>query len=551
MIRRRDFHKLLGSAALTALSGLGTRANAQPNSNARLHLNRLTFGASHDDITRFDAMGIEAWLDAELSKTATAGSIQQRLADARLEIKYKGGKSNDGRTYKGIQELRPYQYLDYDPKDVLRFLDFDLPINWQERIRPAAETRHASLIRAVHADAQLREVMTQFWHDHFNVNSGKDETTAIFFPKYDEIMRTHALGNFRALLGAVARAPAMLFYLNNEASRASPANENFARELLELHTLGAQHYYNDLYDDWRAVPGAQAGAATGYIDQDVYEVARAFTGWSVGDGRWIGEGTHAPETGRFEYIEAWHDPYQKRILGREFAPNRAPMADGEEVLDLLSKHPGTATFVSGKIMRALGLETPSPDYRARIADRFLRHSDQSDQIARVVRAIVLDPEFAATPPTKLRRPFEFLTALYRLSGAQITTTHLRHDWFLSRAGWTQHEVRPPSGHSDASQDWANTRTLNAMVDMALYAHDDWAGIVTADFSNPLGAQSFGALAQVWEARFGLAEGALHAGIDYVLAKADSPLPKDDPDHIAWATTTFLSMGALSTAHLFK
>lgn len=551
MVTRRHFHKLLGSAALTALSGVGTDAYANTPTMARLHLNRLTFGATQDEIARFDAMGIRAWLDAELSKTPSSGDIKERLADAQLEIEYDGGKSNDGRTYQGLQELRPYQYTDYDPQDVLQFLDFDLPIDWQERIRPAAEIRHASLIRAVHADAQLREVMTQFWHEHFSVNSAKDETTAIFFPKYDTVMRTHALGNFRALLGDVARAPSMLFYLNNEASRASPANENYARELLELHTLGAEHYYNDLYDDWRAVPGAEIGAASGYIDQDVYEVARAFTGWSVGDGRWIDEGTYAPKTGRFEYIEAWHDPYQKRILGREFAPNRAPMADGDEVLDLLAAHPGTAKFVSRKIMRALGLETPSRPFLARVADSFLQHKDQPDQIAQVIRAIVLDPDFAATPPTKLRRPFEFLAALYRISGAQITTTHLRHDWFLSRAGWTQHEVRPPTGHSDTSKDWANTRTLNAMVDMALYAHDDWAGMVDIDLSTPMGAQTFGDLARLWETRFDLPNGALDMGIEYVLAEPDSPLPSDDPDHIAWASTTFLSMGALSTAHLFR
>jgi hypothetical protein len=179
------------------------------------------------------------------------------------------------------------------------------------------------------------------------------------------------LGNFRALLGEVARSPAMLYYLNNSDSIASPANENYARELLELHTLGAGNYLNDRYDDWKAVPGATEGLADGYLDLDVYEVARAFTGWSVGDGRWIAEGETAPRTGRFHYVARWHDPYQKRILGREFPPNRGPLQDGEEVLDILAAHPGTARFVCSKIARRLLSDDPPAALVEQMADRFL------------------------------------------------------------------------------------------------------------------------------------------------------------------------------------
>ena len=174
---------------------------------------------------------------------------------------------------------------------------------------------------------QLREIMTQFWHEHFSVNATKSETTSIFFPQYDNHMRQHTIGSFRELLGAVAHSPSMLIYLDNDDSRASPANENYARELLELHTLEQGNYFNDLYDDWKAVPGATEGAAEGYIDQGVYEVARAFTGWTVGDGRWVTDDTYAPMSGKMHYVEAWHDPYQKRILGHEFPPYSAPMAD--------------------------------------------------------------------------------------------------------------------------------------------------------------------------------------------------------------------------------
>ena len=317
----------------------------------------------------------------------------------------------------------------------------------------------ASLIRAVHAPAQLREVLAQFWHDYFNVNSAKAETTVAFFPHYDAMLRANALGNFRKLLGEVTRSAAMLYYLNNVDSIASPANENFARELLELHTLGARNYLNDRCSDWRKVPGAAEGAAAGYLDMDVYEVARAFTGWSMGDGRWIAEGENAPRMVRFHYVERWHDPYQKRILGREFPPNRAPMADGEAVLDILARHPGTARFVCEKLARRLLSDDPPPGLVDRMAAVFLEATEAPDQIARVLRVLVGADEFLG-PPTKLRRPFETLAALYRATGAEVTATENGWVWRLVRAGWQQHEFGPPTGHPDRLQAWTGASTLN-------------------------------------------------------------------------------------------
>jgi hypothetical protein len=270
-----------------------------------------------------------------------------------------------------VDELRPLATLDAPPESLLPLIDWTLPMAFDERARPAEEVVAASLVRAVHAPAQLREVMTQFWHDHFNVHAQKDEYTAVFFPAYDAALRDRALGNFRDLLGAVAASPAMLYYLNNADSRASPANENYARELLELHTLGAAHYLNDRHTRWHEVPKDADGIAVGYIDEDVYEVARAFTGWTVGDGRWLSEGVEAPRTGRFHYAAAWHDPYQKRILGVEFPPNRAALADGNDVLDLLARHPGTARFVCGKIARRFISDDPDPALVERLAAVFL------------------------------------------------------------------------------------------------------------------------------------------------------------------------------------
>jgi hypothetical protein len=122
----------------------------------------------------------------------------------------------------------------------------------------------------------------------------------------------------------VAKSAAMQIYLNNRSSRGGAANENYARELFELHTLGRPAYLNALYNRWRDVPGALDRRPQGYIDQDVYQAARAFTGWSIEDGAGIGAGRRLPMTGKFIYVENWHDNYQKRVLATEFDPTSHP-----------------------------------------------------------------------------------------------------------------------------------------------------------------------------------------------------------------------------------
>lgn len=514
-----------------------------------VYLNRLTFGADTASKAAFAKMGLTAWLDAELAKPVTDTALEQRINAAELWIEYEEGESETGEKWPAVAEMRLLQYLKTDPAELIKFLNFDLPFDFAERARAGQEVIAASYIRTVHADAQLREVMTAFWHDHFNVNALKDEATAIFFPGYDDIMRRNAFGNFRVFLGEVARAPSMLFYLNNEASRASPANENYARELLELHTLGDINYLNDKYDNWHDVPGADAGYAEGYIDQDVYEVARAFTGWTVGDGRWIDDGTDAPETGTFYYSETWHDPYQKRILAHEFDANSAPMADGDKVLDILARHPGTAQFVTQKMIRRLGIETPSEAYKQRISSVFLNATDAPDQLAQVIRAIVLDDEFAKTPADKLRRPFEFLIALYRACGTKIVNPPPELTWALIKTGWMQHRVAPPTGHSDHSIDWANTRALNGMVNFSLYAHDSWYEGLEFDYKTTA-ATTWGEFATHWTKALSAPDEAVAAFLEGMELNFDDPLTTDD-EYLAWGASNAIAMAALTPEFMFR
>jgi uncharacterized protein (DUF1800 family) len=555
LLTRRSFHRqLLALLAASALPLPRPAGAAAGGGGGDALLNRLSFGATETSRRELALAGPEDWLEGQLAAPPGDAGLTRRLAAARLRIAYEAGDDGAGGHWPATDEMRPLGLLEADPAGLLGLLDHETAMDYAERVRPAQEVIAASLLRAVHAEAQLREVMTQFWHDHFNVMSTASEATAVFFPAYDRMLRDHAFGNFRALLGEVAKAPAMLTYLGNADSRASPANENFARELLELHTLGAGNYQSDRIGHWSEVPGAALGLALGYIDEDVYEAARCFTGWTVGDGRWIGEGREAPMSGAFHYAEAWHDPYQKRFLGREFPSHQGPLADGEQALDMLATHPGTARFVCGKIARRLLADDPDPDLVEHLAGVFLREAGALDQIARVIRALVAHPAFAATPPGKLRRPFEVLAALYRATGAEVASAELGWNWQLSRAGWRQHAYPPPTGHPDLSADWANSTYLARVVDLALYAHDQWfdgarpsAGALVPDT-----LASFGQVCGHWTQR-------LHGRADetgygpvlerFGVSEAD-PLP-DDPEDREHAVAMALAVAALSPAFLYR
>jgi uncharacterized protein (DUF1800 family) len=483
MLTRRAFQgRLLASLGALALPRAAFATATSEATMDDIWLNRLTYGATPPLRDQIASMGRLPWFEAQLVLRADDPDVTRRVSDAKLQISYDAESDQEGHSWPALDELRGLAWLNANPADMLRLVDWSIGMSYAERVRPADEVMAATLIRAVHSPAHVHEVMVGFWHEHFSVNAQKHEYTAAFFPFHDQVLRTHALGNFRAMLGAVARDPSMLYYLNNDESRASPANENYARELLELHTLGAAAYLNDRHASWNDVPGAEAGAAEGYIDQDVYEVARAFTGWSVGDGRSISEGVEAPRSGVFNYVEAWHDPYQKRILGREFAPQRGPMEDGDEVLDLLSRHPATARFISEKLARRFLADTPPEDLVADLAQVFLTHADAPDQITHVLRRLVQSEVFSATPPEKVRRPFEFLTALYRATGANISGTSNAFVWQLSRAGWQVHTYGPPTGHPDTAGAWTGASTLNRLVGYALEGHEDWFGVARADFS---------------------------------------------------------------------
>ena len=548
MLNRREFFL----STLASLAATRLLAAASPPLPSDLVLNRLTFGATPAARAEFAALGLPAWLEQQLALPAQDAGLSARLSAQRLRLQYEAGTDPTEEPWPARDEILPLSSLNADPATLLPLFDWENKIAWPERVRPADEVIAASLTRALHAPAQLREVMTQFWHDHFNVHSQKSEFIPAFFPTYDAGLRDRAFGNFRDLLGFTATSPAMLFYLNNDESRASPANENYARELLELHTLGAGNYLSRSARHWSDVPLDGNGLATGYIDEDVFEVARAFTGWTVGDGRWILDEQTAPKSGTFFYVEAWHDPYQKRILAREFAPNRPAMADGNDVLDMLANHPGTARFVCEKLARRLLSDSPDAGLIDRMAQTFLAQAAAPDQMAQVLRVLVLDPAFVATPPSKFRRPNEFLLAALRASGAQTAPEENGFAWQLARAGWQQHSFAPPTGHPDVSAAWETGTVLLRYVDYVIYLHEPWFVGISDRLSAqiPEATKTVAELLAFWEDRLlGRPIGAVAALASLDVAP-DEPLPEAESDRHDWASMA-LALAALSPEFIFR
>ncbi len=263
----------------------------------------------------------------------------------------------------------------------------------------------------------------------------------------------------------------MQIYLNNRSSRGGAANENYARELFELHTLGRPAYLNALYNKWRKVPGALEGHPQGYIDQDVYEAARAFTGWSIEDGAGIGAGRRLPMTGKFAYVETWHDNYQKRVLASEFDPYQSPLADGRRVLDLVADHLATARFVCDKLCRRLVSDTPDPAMVSAAVQVWTEQRRKPDQIARTVEAIVRSDSFGRSAGAKVKRPIELYASFARAAGIEATPTPgLLGE--LDGSGQRLFGWGPPTGHPDENDYWLSSNMMRRRWSLLLGLADD-------------------------------------------------------------------------------
>jgi uncharacterized protein (DUF1800 family) len=472
------------------------------------HVRRAAIWADADVTARLRRDGWAGWVDAQFAMPPEDDAqTRDALQSATLSIAYDAG---DG--YAALQEDRKLLSLDKPLPAMWHLVDWDKKMGWEERVRPAREIIAATSLRATHAQAQLREVIVDFWRDHFTVSWEASEHVALALPQYDQtILRRHALGNFRDMLEAVASSTAMLAYLNNGSSKASPANENYARELFELHSLGAGAYLHDRYDRWREVPGATLGKPEGYIDQDVYEAARAFTGWTYQSGQYISEGIILPMTGEFAYTDAWHDPYQKRVLAQEFTPYTAPLQDGRRVLDLAAFHPATALHVCRRLCQRFVADQPSPELVAGAAQIFTEQAKSKDQLAQVIRHILVSKDFAEAPD-RLQRPLFLAAAMQRAAGVSVPL-HTDNSQVYESMGQKIYAWHTPAGHPLTSGYWQSPGFL---VRRWRGLHDIWMRIAAAqpDATWP----DYKSFAQDWAGRLNLDE--IHAARVVALLQKD-------------------------------
>jgi uncharacterized protein (DUF1800 family) len=460
-------------------------------------LNRLGYGPRPGDVDRVKQIGVAAYIEQQLHPERTPDTaLAQRLAAfptiglstqeiardyygpaeaIRRSEQQAAGRAGQPATMTGdtmMGQPAPPTRQQASP---------ELQAARQKEQQILQDLMQARLVRAITSEHQLEETLVDFWFNHFNVFSGKNQVR-VYLTEYErESIRPHVLGNFRDMLGAVAQSPAMLTYLDNfqnvdpkaaqrqadeQLARQQQAaargrgragarqqtneqreqqeqrlmqarnrglNENYARELMELHTVGVD---------------------AGYSQADVVAVARAFTGWTIDRPR---------DGGVFQFNAQMHDNDPKIVMGTKITAGGKK--DGEAVLDLLASHPATAKFIATKLARRFVSDEPPASVVDLAAKVFL--SSKGD-LREVTRAIVTSPEFfsAEARRAKVKTPLEFVASAVRASGANVTVVQPLVQ-ALRDQGMPLYGAQPPTGWGDTAEDWVNTGALLKRLNFAI------------------------------------------------------------------------------------
>ncbi len=326
---------------------------------------------------------------------------------------------------------------------------------------PIREVERAVFIRAFHSRWGLFEQVSDFWHNHFSIY-GFDRYAAPTWVSWDrDVIRKNAFGNFRTMLQKTFEAPAMLYFLDNYINRAPSFNENYAREIIELHTLGAMNYLGANLQQAQVptIPAGEPGAGwpTGYVDADVYELARAFTGWTF-------YRSGSTNTG-LPYMEpTQHDIGQKTVLGQFAAANTPATTEHQLFLDRLAYHPGTARHIATKLARRFLGENPPQAAVDAAADTFWQNRTQPDQIKRTLRTLLLHDAGAGSFRdignfgNKIKKPFEVVVSALRALDVNfvVRRNDAESNAFMdrfARSGHRPFDWRPPNGFPEATNYW--------------------------------------------------------------------------------------------------
>ncbi len=455
-------------------------------------LSRLTFGPRPGDVLKVRSIGLDKWIDEQLHP--------EKIDDSAMEqflAKYSVLHADQNDLLKDyVVQQRERRQAKRDRADTTKANAMDDAAMQQARQQAnsrrqvVTQLQSSRVARAVGSNRQLQEVMTDFWENHFNIYAAKGAPEPYYLVDFDEnVIRPHALGKFRDLLEAVAKSPAMLFYLDNARSMADSTrptlagsgmreagsgrpgafggirrpgiagmlggmrraqqvqrpvqqrqrqglNENYGRELLELHTLG--------------VDG-------GYTQQDVVNVARAFTGWTI---------KPPAQGGGFVFRPQVHDAGEKVVLGHKLSAGRG-MEDAEDVLDILARSPATAHFISFKLARRFVSDSPSKALVDHAAQVYLK---TDGDIREVLRAIITSPEFFSQQAfhSKVKTPFEVVTSAMRALDAQPDSTP-RSAQVIAYLGQPVFGHQAPNGWPETSDAWMNTGAILNRINFGMAA----------------------------------------------------------------------------------
>ena len=400
---------------------MGLSASELAKKTALHALNRLGFGPRPGDVDMVLDRGIENYIDDQLDAKPDA-ALESRLSPLNNTLKLTTTQVLVAYADSGNQTAAIQAYLD--------------------------NMHTAKLIRSVHTTNQLEEALADFWFNHFNVNIN-DNFVRYALQSYErDAIRPHALGKFETLLGATAEHPAMLYYLDNYLSVASRTvngrlvqglNENYGREILELHTVGVD---------------------AGYTQADVYEVSRAFTGWGI---------DNLARGGNFRYLATSHDTGSKSAFGLQIAAGGGK-DDGDRVVKYLATHPKTARFISTKLARRFVSDTPPESLIERMTEVWV---ESGGDIRTVMKAMIGSTEFwseAFSASGKPKTPFEYVISSIRAIGGEVTSATRGVTAYLSQMGQPLYQCIPPTGYSDLGSEWLNPSSqiyrMNFALDLA-------------------------------------------------------------------------------------
>jgi uncharacterized protein (DUF1800 family) len=475
-------------------------------------LNRLAYGPTPGQVDRVRKQGLEKWIDQQLNPS----SIDDSALEARLEryptlrmssdkLVEKFPQPQQAAKKEGISKEEYQEKQREKAREAVAKVDPQNPnAAAEEQLakivgpqRIVVELSMAKLDRAIYSNRQLEAVMEDFWFNHFNVFAGKNQDRWLLTAYTRDTIRPHTLGKFQELLIATAKSPAMLVYLDNWlsadpiASKRMQAelaarrrrfegvfgpsmppppggavqagnkkqerglNENYGREVMELHTLGVD---------------------AGYTQADVIEMAKCMTGWTV----------HAPRKDPdFFFDDRIHTSGKKVVLGH--AINYGGIKDGEEALKMLASNPNTAKFISTKLARHFVSDNPPPALVDRMAQTF---QSSNGEIRAVLKTMIYSTEFWSkeTYRSKVKQPFELAASTARALGAEVDVTLPLAQW-VGRMGEPLFQAQPPTGYSDKSETWVNTGALLNRLNFALALSSNKVSGTKSDLAALLGPEA--------------------------------------------------------------